>query len=404
MGLSAGWLEAPVECGAAAGFGLYLHVPFCHHRCGYCDFATAAIGGVDPAEVEVLLDRYLAALRTDLVRQVSPGFWPALTSVFIGGGTPTLLGGARLAALLDTVRAHLEVADDVEVTVEANPETVGPDLLAALSAAGVTRLSMGAQSLVPQVLTTLERGHGPDRPAQAVAEARAAGIAEVSLDLIYGTPGERDQDWLATLAGVATLPVDHLSAYALTLHANTPFGREVAAGRMPAPDDDVQRERFEAAREVLGAAGFEAYEVSNFARATRRVGANGAPAPARSRHNLLYWRHGDYLGVGVGAHGHHAGRRWWSTRSTSAYLTAVEAGASPVTGEEHLDVSERALERLLLGLRVREGLHPGDLPPIDPLALEDAVAAGLVEIACGRLRCTRDGWFLLDEAVERLTA
>lgn len=407
------WLTHPVESGPAAGFGVYLHVPFCSHRCGYCDFATAAVGDRTPADVEALYDRYTAALVTDLRRQVAAGpaahapadaavpeRWQPVTSIFVGGGTPTLLGGVRLRRVLDEVRAVLEVADDAEVTVECNPETASVALFSELAAGGVTRVSMGAQSFAPHVLTTLERGHTAERPIRAVEEARAAGIAEVSLDLIYGTPGERDEDWTATLDAVLAARTEHVSAYALTIHASTPFGRAIAGGTLPPPDEDLQRDRFEVARARLGAAGFDHYEISNWARVVRPDG--GPPRPARSRHNLLYWRHGDYLSVGVGAHAHLAGRRAWTTRSTDRYLERVEAGADPVSGSEELDAEERAWERLLLGLRVREGLHPGDVPPIDPLAYEDGLRSGLVETACGRLRCTERGWFLLDDAVGRL--
>jgi putative oxygen-independent coproporphyrinogen III oxidase len=407
------WLTAPVESGAAAGFGVYLHVPFCTHRCGYCDFATAAVGDRAAEDRETLYDRYAGALIADLRRQVaagpaghappgaaSPTGWPSVTSIFVGGGTPTLIGGPRLARVLEAVRAELDLADDVEVTVECNPETASPALFEALAGAGVTRVSMGAQSFAPHVLATLERQHTVGRPLAAVVEARENGIAEVSLDLIYGTPGERDADWSATLDEVLAAGTDHVSAYALTVHDSTPMGRAVSSGALPAPDEDVQRERFEVARTRLGAAGFDHYEVANWARV--RAGSTGAPAPLRSRHNLLYWRHGDYLGVGVGAHAHLSGRRSWTTRSTERFLAAVEAGRDPAAGSEVLDDDERATERLFLGLRVAEGLHPNDLPPIHPLALEEALDAGLVELACGRLRCTEQGWFLLDDAVARL--
>ena len=388
------WLTDPLECGRSAGFGVYLHVPFCHHRCGYCDFATEAVGGLAADDADDLYRRYAEAVRLDLARQVAVGDgWPEVTSVFVGGGTPTMLPPRLLGSLVAAVGEELDLAAGAEVSVECNPETASEELFGTLAASGVTRVSMGAQSFAPSVLTTLERGHTPERPLEAVAQARAGGIGEVSLDLIYGTPGERDEDWRRTLEAAITAGTDHLSAYALTVHDNTPFGRRVREGGLAAPDEDVQRERFDVAREVLGAAGFEHYELSNWALGSHR----------RSDHNVLYWRHGDYLGVGVGAHGHRDGQRWWSTRSTDRYLRAVEAGETPIAGREHLDVEERALERLLLGLRLREGLHPVDAPPIEPLALEDAMAAGLVTTSCGRLQCTADGWFLLDQAVARLT-
>ncbi len=390
------WLDHPVESGVAAGFGLYLHVPFCRHRCGYCDFATHV---ADPAHADAQMARYGAALRRRLVRVLDGGRdgdgdrpWPAVTSVFVGGGTPTLLPPDELAAILATVRDHADLVEDVEATVEANPETVGPAMFAALVDAGATRVSMGAQSFAPHVLDTLERGHDADRPLAAVAEARAAGIAQVSLDLIYGTPGETEDDFATSLDVAVSAGIDHLSAYALSIHANTPFGRRRARGELPDVDDDVAADRFDHARDRLADEGFDHYEVSNWAR---------SPG-TRSRHNVLYWRHGDYLAFGVGAHGHLDGHRWWHPRGIDAWMAAIERGRDPVAGREHLDVDQRRMERLLLGLRLREGLHPHDLPPLDPLALEDAIAHDLVETACGRVRATDRGWYLLDEAVRRL--
>ncbi len=390
------WLDRPVESGTAAGFGVYVHVPFCSHRCGYCDFATHV---ADPSVADDLMARYTSALVGRIGRVLAGGRdgcgqdpWPTVTSVFVGGGTPTLLPPALLASILDAVATGTDLATDAEVTVEANPETVTPDMFAALAAAGTTRMSMGAQSFVPHVLATLERQHDAERPLAAVTEARAAGIGQVSLDLIYATPGERDRDWARTVDTALAAGVDHVSAYALSIHANTPFGRARSAGHLPDVDDDVAADRFDLASDRFAAAGFDHYEVSNWARTPAR----------RSRHNVLYWRHGDYLAFGVGAHGHLDGHRWWNPRGTDAWLRTVEAGKDPTVVREDLDVGERRLERLLLGLRLRDGLHPHDVPPLDPLALEDAMAKGLVETACGRIRATDRGWYLLDEAVRRL--
>jgi oxygen-independent coproporphyrinogen-3 oxidase len=400
------WLTTPLESGTAAGFGVYLHVPFCHHRCGYCDFATEAVGGLTADEREALMQRYVRALEADLADQAAVGELPTVTSVFIGGGTPTLLPPGELARLVRAVSRELDVADGVEITVECNPETADEELFGVLAEAGVDRLSMGAQSFDPAVLGVLDRLHRPERTEEAVRLARAAGIPRIGLDLIYGTPGEDDASWRASLAAVLTIGVDHVSAYALGVHANTPLGRAVAAGLVPPPDDDVQRERFDEARELLRGAGFVHYEVANFARSDA----------LRSRHNVLYWRHGDYLGVGVGAHSHRDGRRWWTTRSTSRYLDAAEASVADrdardemgrmrtVTEEEQLDVDARALERLMLGLRLVEGLHPFDVPPLAVEALDDAVRLGLITMSCGRLQATESGWYLLDETVRRLAA
>ena len=400
------WLTTPLESGTAAGFGVYLHVPFCHHRCGYCDFATEAVGGLAADEREALMQRYVRALEADLAAQAAVGELPTVTSVFIGGGTPTLLPPDELARLVRAVSRELDVADGVEITVECNPETADEELFGVLAEAGVDRLSMGAQSFDPAVLGVLDRLHRPERTEEAVRLARAAGIPRIGLDLIYGTPGEDDASWRASLAAVLTIGVDHVSAYALGVHANTPLGRAVAAGLVPPPDDDVQRERFDEARELLRGAGFVHYEVANFARSDA----------LRSRHNVLYWRHGDYLGVGVGAHAHRDGRRWWTTRSTSRYLDAAEASVADrdarddmgrmrtVTEEEQLDVDARALEGLMLGLRLAEGLLPSDVPPRAVEALDDAVRLGLITMSCGRLQATESGWYLLDETVRRLAA
>ena len=401
------WLDDPVESGPKAGFGVYVHVPFCVHRCGYCDFATEAVA--NPNDAEALFNRYVTALMRELTAlatgpidpRLALSHWPDVTSVFVGGGTPTILPPALLASVIQHVRDVFPVTGDCEITVECNPETASAALFDALYAAGVKRLSFGAQSFTLSVLATLERRHTPGSVANAVALAKASGITDVSVDLLYGTPGETDDDFRHSLAQVVDLDVTHVSAYALTVHENTPFGRQVATGLVAAPDPDVQRDRFELAQTVLGEAGFAAYELSNFARGVRY----------RSAHNTLYWRHGNYLGVGVGAHSHVNGHRWWATRATGSYLSSWERSTDDMlpfdqwpgrAGYESLDADERALERLMLGLRVAEGIHPNDLPPLLPDALDEAMRLGLVETACGRVRSTKGGWFLLDEAVRVL--
>lgn len=378
------WLTAPVESGEAAGFGLYVHIPFCAHRCGYCDFATW-----DDADEHI--DRYVAALHAAIGRDAATTD-RVLTSVFVGGGTPTRLQPEALAGVVTAVRDSYRVAGDAEITIECNPDDATSGLFAALADAGVTRVSIGAQSFAPRLLDVLDRTHGPDAPVRAAALAREAGIEHVSLDLLYGTPGESDGDWQASLEQAVAAGIDHLSAYALTIHDNTPFGRQVASGTMPAPDPDVQRARFDVARDLLGDAGFEAYELSNWARNRE----------ARSRHNVLYWRHGDYHALGVGAHGHVDGHRWWQHRSIPRWIESIERGDDGVAGRERLDVAERALERLMLGLRLADGIANDDLPPLDEEGTERAVAADLVRFGDGRLRPTEHGWFLLDEAVRML--
>jgi putative oxygen-independent coproporphyrinogen III oxidase len=379
------WLTSTVESGDKAGFGLYLHIPFCAHKCGYCDFATSDRHGH-------LMDRYVEALLGEVVREAERSGDRALTSVFVGGGTPTLLPPDDLARIIRLVRERFTTTPDVEVTVEANPETVDESYFATLGEAGVNRVSLGAQSFATHVLATLERQHRPDAVPAAVDAARRAGIADLNLDLIYGTPGETDEDWQRSIDTVRDLGVDHVSAYALTVHANTRLGRQVAEGRVPPPDPDLQRDRFETARDILGAAGFDHYEISNWSRTPAR----------RSRHNVLYWRHGDYLGLGVGAHGHVDGHRWWCHRSIERWIDAVEAAERPIAGDERLSTDERAEERLMLGLRLREGLHPHDVPPLDPLVVQQLADDGLLQMTCGRFQTTEDGWYLLDSILARL--
>ena len=361
-----------------AGTGLYLHVPFCAQRCHYCDFNTYA--GLDD-----LIPRYVAALRADLQAvaaagplavappgDTQPNTWPTFTSVFVGGGTPTLLPAADLAGVLTLARQVLPLAPDAEVTVEANPETVTADGLAALVAAGLDRVSMGAQSFAPHVLDALGRWHDPQRPLRAVADARAAGVRRVSLDLIYGTPGERPQDWEDSLRTAVDAGVDHVSAYALTVEANTEYAARVRRGTQLAPDEDVQADRMAVAADRLGAAGFQRYEVSNWAR-----------PGAACRHNLTYWRGGDWLGIGAGAHGHWRGRRWWSMRAPARYADEALAGRTTTAGEEVLDAATRRAERLLLGLRTVEGVATAEVAPIDPGAVSALTRAELLDAADG---------------------
>ncbi len=380
--------------------GLYLHVPFCAHRCHYCDFNTYA--GLDD-----LTPRYVAALRADLravaaagpVAVAAPGeggdppgeAWPVFGSLFVGGGTPTMLDPADLAGVLQLARDVLPFEPDAEVTVEANPESVTAEYLTTLVEAGMTRLSMGAQSFVPHVLATLGRCHDPERPLQALAAARAAGVRRVNLDLVYGTPGETDTDWDASLRTVVEVGVDHVSAYALTVEPATEYASRIRAGLAAAPDEDVQAGRMAVTDQVLSGAGFRRYEISNWARPGQEC-----------RHNLTYWRGGDWLGVGAGAHGHWRGRRWWSLRSPARYAAAALSGRSTTAGAEVLDGSARRAERLMLGLRLAEGVDLAAVAPLDEGQLGALARAGLVRVDGARLQLTDAGWPLANAVTVRL--
>ncbi|MCJ7439527.1 MAG: radical SAM family heme chaperone HemW [Acidimicrobiia bacterium] len=357
-------------------FGVYVHIPFCATRCDYCDFATWT-------DRETLIDAYVDACVADLRRHVVAGTAAPATSVFFGGGTPSLLPSDRLVAILDEIPR----STDAEVTVECNPDSVDADKLAAYRAAGVTRVSFGVQSMRPRVLAALGRTHDPANVTRAVALALDVGFPTFNLDLIYGTPGETVDDWRTTLAETLELEPPHVSAYALTVEPATQLGRNVAAGA-PAPDDDDQAEKYEIADELLAAAGLGWYEVSNWARAGHEC-----------RHNLLHWSSGDYLPIGCAAHGHRVGHRWWNVRTPERYIAMVEAGDDPTGGGEDLDDATRAEEQLTLAIRTRTGAI---LPTSMQAEATRLVDAGFLVRAEDRVVLTRRGRLLATDITARL--
>ena len=366
------------------GFGVYVHVPFCASRCGYCDFNTytpAELGGSSP--IHGYASTVLAEIR--LARRVLPRA-RGIDTVFFGGGTPTLLPPDDLARILDGLDATFGLAADAEVTTEANPESVTPESLKALRAAGFTRISLGMQSVAPHVLALLDRRHTPGRAAQATMEALGAGFDHVNLDLIYGTPGETADDFAASLSAAVAAGVDHVSAYSLIVEDGTRLAARVRRGEVARPDDDVAADRYLLADSVLTAAGLDWYEVSNWAR----------PGGA-CRHNLLYWRGGDWWGFGPGAHSHVGGVRWWNVKHPSAYAQRLADGRSPAQARELLGPAERHTEDVMLGLRLAEGLPVADLPGVD-----DLVAEGLMTVRDGRARLTLRGRLLADAVILRL--
>jgi putative oxygen-independent coproporphyrinogen III oxidase len=370
-------------------FGVYVHVPFCLARCHYCDFVTYT-------GMEGLRRPYAAALLEEAALAVAalgpeP---PVVTSVFVGGGTPTLLPPGDLARLLDRLRELLAFAPGAEVTVEANPETVDAAVAAGLAGAGVTRVSMGAQSFDGRVLAALGRVHDVARVEAAVATLRAAGVPALNLDLIYGGPGEDDRSWSATLEAAVALGPEHLSAYALTIEPATRFGRLVAAGRMAEPAEDDLADRYDTACAALAGAGYAHYEVSNWARPTHA-----------SRHNLTYWRRGRYLGLGAGAHEFDGTTRRWNVAGVPAYLKAVNGHRRPTEGQERLDPDQARFEALALRLRTVDGLKPDEARAlgVDPAGEEadHLRTAGLLAPGPG-LALTEKGMYLHGEVVARL--
>src|SRR5580700_9691661 len=389
-------------------FGLYVHVPFCATRCGYCDFNTytaaelgAGSAAVSPGSYPDLAIAEIRFARQVLASQDGPsqdGHYANMpvSTVFFGGGTPSLLPPAALGGILRAIDAEFGLAPGAEVTTEANPESVDEASLSALRAQGLTRISFGMQSSVPAVLAVLDRVHQPGRPARCAAWARAAGFEHVSLDLIYGAPGESDADWRRSLdAAVASGP-DHLSAYALTVEAGTRLAARVRRGELAAPDDDVLADRYLAADEVLTAAGYGWYEISNWA----------ASRSARCAHNRLYWTGGDWWGIGPGAHSHVGGTRWWNVRHPAAYGARIGAGLSPGQAREILSGAEQQLERVMLAIRLADGCSVGVLSPEGRANAAAVVAEGLAcpdAYAAGRIVLTRRGRLLADTVTRRLT-
>jgi putative oxygen-independent coproporphyrinogen III oxidase len=376
-------------------FGLYVHVPFCATRCGYCDFNTYTSDELGPgANRAEYAGTAIAELRR-AAETLGPDL-PTVSTVFVGGGTPTLLPADDLAAVLAAARDLFPVADDVEVTTEANPETVTPASLSRLREAGFTRVSLGMQSAAEHVLAVLDRRHTPGRAVEAAHEARTAGFEHVNLDLIYGTPGETDADWAASLDAVLASPVDHVSAYALIVEDGTRLARRISRGELPMPDDDVLADRYETADAILQKAGFDWYEVSNWATSDA----------ARCRHNELYWANANWWGVGPGAHSHIGGLRWWNVKHPAAYADRLTRGESPARDAELLTDDDRALEAVMLGLRLRDGLPLTLLSAAGRNRAADAVARGLLEPvphAAGRAVLTDRGRLLADAVVRDLT-
>ena len=388
----------PPEALAASGerpFGVYVHVPFCVTRCGYCDFNTYTATELGPgATREAYASQAIEEIRQ--ARKVLGAAARPASTVFFGGGTPTLLPPADLAAILAAIDGEFGLATDAEVTAEANPETVDPPALAELRAGGVTRISIGMQSAVGHVLAVLDRKHRPGRPEQCVAWAREAGFEHVSLDLIYGTPGESDEDWNASLRSAVSAGPDHISAYSLIVEQGTRLAARIGRGEIAAPDDDVMADRYLAADDLLAAAGLRWYEVSNWA----------ASPGAACRHNLLYWTGGDWWGVGPGAHSHVAGTRWWNVRHPAAYAARIAAGVSPGQAREVLTPAERRTERIMLATRLAAGCPLAELSPAGRGAAAAAVQHGLADpgsYARARVVLTLRGRLLADAVIRGLT-
>jgi oxygen-independent coproporphyrinogen-3 oxidase len=397
--------DGSLPCDATQGFGdtpfgVYVHVPFCRSRCGYCDFNTytAAELGASAGQNHVSQATYpdLVAQEIDLAAKVLPATGTPARTVFFGGGTPTLLAPGRLGGIIRKIDERFGLAEDAEVTVEANPETVGPAELEQLLAQGVTRLSFGMQSAVPHVLRVLDREHQPGRPLDCVRWAREAGFEHVSLDLIYGTPGESDDDWRRSLTAAIEAGPDHVSAYALIVEDGTRLAAKVRRGEIAAPDDDAMADRYLIADDLLGQAGFTWYELSNWAKSDK----------SQSRHNLLYWTGGEWWGFGPGAHSHVGGVRWWNVKHPAAYAARLAASRSPAAARERLTAAMSQMEEIMLRARLAAGLPLSLLGGTAADEAERMVAEALIDPsahAAGKLVLTLRGRLLADAVVRDLT-
>ncbi|MEU9023897.1 radical SAM family heme chaperone HemW [Actinomadura sp. NPDC048394] len=376
----------------ARPFAFYVHVPFCVTRCGYCDFNTYTATELGPgASRDSYADTAIAEVR--MARKVLGDADLPVQTVFVGGGTPTLLAPDDLGRVLAAIDAEFGLAPGAEVTTEANPESVDEAYVAKLREVGFTRVSYGMQSAREHVLAVLERSHTPGRVPQVVEWTRKAGFEHVNLDLIYGTPGETDDDWRASLEAALACEPDHVSAYALIVEEGTRLAAQVRRGELAAPDDDAMADRYLIADELLGAHGLRWYEISNWA----------SSPEAACRHNLLYWTGADWWGVGPGAHSHVGGTRWWNVKHPAAYAARLAEGTTPAYAREVLDAGDRRIERIMLELRLADGC-PADL--LDDAAVRRAIADGLVDPAAyerGRAVLTRQGRLLADAVTRDLT-
>ncbi|MEO5778868.1 MULTISPECIES: radical SAM family heme chaperone HemW [Arthrobacter] len=392
-----GLLPAQALDGAIGrAFGLYVHIPFCAVRCGYCDFntytATELGGGASQ-------DAYASTAISEVelaVRVLAGSGLPArpLSTVFFGGGTPTLLPAEDLARILTAAIDAWGLEPGAEVTTEANPDSVTPGSLQLLADAGFTRVSFGMQSAVPHVLKVLDRTHTPSRVPQVVQWAREAGLA-VSLDLIYGTPGESLADWRHSLETALSYGPDHISAYALIVEDGTKLAAQIRRGEVAGIDDDDHAAKYELADKLISAAGLGWYEVSNWARTPDQV----------CRHNIAYWRGDDWWGIGPGAHSHVGGVRWWNVKHPTAFAGRLASGASPAAGRETLDAATRDVERIMLEARLATGLNVVGLGETGRHAVAGLIADELVDPALafrGRLVLTLKGRLLADAVVRRL--
>lgn len=392
--------EAELVGSQARTFHAYVHIPFCTVRCGYCDFNTytaTELGTVKQSDFANTLIQEISFSSRILQKSKAPS--RRLTSVFFGGGTPSLLPAADLAIMLNQLDAEFGFVPDAEITLEANPDSVTKESLESLRAAGFNRISIGMQSGVPEVLKTLERTHNPDNVAIALETAKTLGF-RTSLDLIFGAPGESLRQWEQTISQVVELDPGHISAYSLIVEPGTKLARQIGSGELSQVDEDLQADKYELADELFSQAGYSWYEISNWSKTPE----------LKSNHNLAYWSGQDWWGYGPGAHSHLGSVRWWNQKHPLSYANLLEKGISPAAGREQLDSETAALERILLESRTSEGMSIEQIKKLQPgseLAISQLIADGLIEgpqAIAGKLLLTLKGRLLADAVVRALSS
>jgi len=373
----------------------YVHIPYCARRCGYCDFNTYT-----PSELSISSDLsgvsrdYIDLLIAEInsARKISKA--DLVPTIFFGGGTPTLMEPADLGRVVTAIKNNFDLAPNAEITTEANPDTVTPAKLAELREAGINRISFGMQSAVPHVLAALDRTHNPANVARSVNDARAAGFDEVSVDLIYGTPGESMSDWQESIDVALSLPISHISAYALIVEQGTKLGAQVKRGEVVMPDDDETADKYVLADAKFSAAGLNWYELSNWSK-----------AGSESRHNLAYWNGDNWWGAGPGAHSHIDGRRWWNVKHPTAYKEKISSGQSPMHEEEVLNDEQKNSERMMLEIRLAKGIDAKTLSSGQLAILESFKNQGHLladSWAAGRIVLSTSGRLIADRIVREI--
>ncbi len=373
----------------------YVHIPYCARRCGYCDFNTytpseLSISSDLPGVSRDYIDLLIAEINS--ARKISKA--DLVPTIFFGGGTPTLMEPADLGRVVTAIKNNFDLAPNAEITTEANPDTVTPAKLAELREAGINRISFGMQSAVPHVLAALDRTHNPANVARSVNDARAAGFDEVSVDLIYGTPGESMSDWQESIDVALSLPISHISAYALIVEQGTKLGAQVKRGEVVMPDDDETADKYVLADAKFGAAGLNWYELSNWSK-----------AGSESRHNLAYWNGDNWWGAGPGAHSHIDGRRWWNVKHPTAYKEKISSGQSPMHEEEVLNDEQKNSERMMLEIRLAKGIDAKTLDSGQLAILESFKNQGHLladSWAAGRIVLSTSGRLIADRIVREI--